>query len=49
LESGLSLIIPTGSLSEQFENKPDANIFVSEQAYWLSPGLTAKKLSHYLI
>ncbi|MBL4898968.1 MAG: GFA family protein [Colwellia sp.] len=46
-KSGKSLIIPAGSLTEKFESIPDANIFVNEQAHWLSEGLTAKKFRHF--
>ncbi len=34
-QNGKSLIIPAGSLSEQVENTPVANMFEGEQASWL--------------
>jgi hypothetical protein len=38
-----SLIIPVGSLNDKPNLKPQANIFVSEEAHWLNVGLEAKK------
>jgi hypothetical protein len=45
--SGKSLIIPAGSLSDKIEKKPDANIFLNEQANWLSAGLAATNFDRF--
>ena len=42
-KTGTSLIVPAGSLNEPLEMKPQANIFASEEAPWLSDGSKAKK------
>jgi len=46
-KSGQSLIIPAGSLSKAFEEIPEANIFVNEEAHWLKAGLGGKKFEHF--
>lgn len=38
-----SLVVPAGSLNELPEIKPQANIFMSEEACWLSDGAKARK------
>lgn len=40
-----SLIVPAGSLNELPEMQPQANIFTSEEACWLKPGLQAESFS----
>jgi len=42
-KSKTSLIVPAGSLNEWPEIKPQANIFVSEEATWLSDGIASEK------
>lgn len=42
-----SLIVPAGSLDELPEIQPQANIFVSEEACWLKPGLKAKNFDSF--
>lgn len=42
-----SLIVPAGSLNEQPDIQPQANIFTSEEACWLRSGLKAKKFSGF--
>ena len=37
-----TLIIPAGSLNELPDLQPQANMFTSEEARWLKPGLNAK-------
>ena len=37
-----TLIVPAGSLNELPDIQPQANIFTSEEACWLKPGLQAK-------
>jgi hypothetical protein len=37
-----TLIIPAGSLNELPDLQPQANMFTSEEACWLKPGLNAK-------
>jgi len=41
-KSKTALVIPAGSLNEQPDLTPQANIFTSEEAYWLKPGRQAK-------
>lgn len=46
-KSKSSLVVPAGSLNELPEIMPQANIFVSEQACWLEPGMNAVKISGF--
>jgi hypothetical protein len=42
-----SLIVPAGSLNEQPDIQPQANIFTSEEACWLKLGLQAERFSGF--
>ena len=42
-----SLIVPAGSLNELPDIQPQANIFTSEEACWLKPGLQAENFSGF--
>ena len=42
-----SLILPAGSLNELPNIQPQANIFTSEEACWLKPGLQAESFSGF--
>jgi len=42
-----TLIIPAGSLNELPDLQPQANMFTSEEACWLKPGLNAKSFSGF--
>jgi len=42
-----TLIIPAGSLDETPNLLPQANMFASEEACWLKPGLKAKRFSGF--
>ncbi|MFT7471915.1 MAG: hypothetical protein ACI8XU_001811 [Kiritimatiellia bacterium] len=46
-KAGTTLIVPAGSLNEQPDLQPQANIFRSEEACWLKPGLQAKNFSGF--
>ena len=46
-KSGKSLIVPAGSLIDAPTILPEANIFTSEEAYWLHEGLRAKKFNGF--
>ncbi|WP_189401650.1 GFA family protein [Arenicella chitinivorans] len=46
-KSRSSLIVPAGSLNRFPEIRPQANIFTSEQACWLQPGLHAKEFTGF--
>lgn len=42
-----SLIVPAGSLNELPDIQPQANIFTSEEACWLKPGLQAENFGGF--
>lgn len=42
-----SLIVPAGSLNELPHIRPQANIFTSEEACWLKPGLQAENFGSF--
>lgn len=42
-----TLIVPAGSLNELPELQPQANMFRSEEACWLKPGLQAKNFEGF--
>lgn len=46
-KSKTSLIVPVGSLSENPDIVPQANIFVSEEAPWLKEGINAKRFDGF--
>ena len=46
-KSKTSLIVPAGSLNELPDLQPQANIFRSEEACWLIPGLGAKNYNGF--
>jgi hypothetical protein len=43
-----SLIVPAGSLNEQPDIQPQANIYTSEEACWLKSGLQAERFSGFV-
>ena len=47
-KSKTSLLIPAGSLDEQPEAKPNANLFIDESPSWLAKGLSAKNFKAFL-
>ena len=44
---GINLVIPAGSLTEQFEVPPEKNIFWESKAKWYEPGLKAQRHDEY--
>ena len=44
-KTGTSLVVPAGSLNDPPEMKPQANIFIAEEALWLSD---ASKVKNFL-
>jgi hypothetical protein len=46
-KTGTSLVVPAGSLDEQPNLKPQANVFALEEASWLSDGIAGKKYSRF--
>ena len=44
---GSKLVIPAGSLTEQFEVPPEKNIFWKSRAKWYELGLKAQKQDEY--
>jgi hypothetical protein len=46
-KAGTTLIVPAGSLNEQPDLQPQANIFRSEEACWFEPGLQAQNFSGF--
>ena len=46
---GTKLVIPAGSLTEQFEVPPEKNIFWESKAKWYEPGLKAQRHDEYLL
>ncbi|MFL0800286.1 MAG: GFA family protein [Agarilytica sp.] len=46
-KNGRSLIVPAGSLNEHPSIQPQANIFKSEEAFWLEHGLKAKEFTEF--
>jgi len=42
-KSGSALIVPAGSLNEEIDERPRANIFFAERACWLDDGKEAEQ------